>query len=218
MNPDHAQHQVDYPPIIEPYRGPLVPPPLPGRTRVVHLEPPDFAAPFIPPAAARVPPASANKVTFWSWLGLMSSIGVAAFFFLFGNYFRGRYSIDWCPYLGMQNLNIEDAHGELLNFLLLLSACVLISLWSILKCRQAYNPGRVMIVGLLVIAADLLVVLYVARIFITLPNSYCFLSKLCSSAGRTSVRPTVFNIPTHHSSLHHIHFPRQPIGVDQPRV
>ena len=172
MNPDYAPHHADYPPLIEPYRGPLTAPPLPDGTDVVRLYAPDFAASANQPAAAPASSPNANKVTFWSWLGLMGSLAVTAFFFFFGNYFRGEYSIDWCP--GMKGLNIEDAHGELQTFLFLMLLCLLISLWSVAKRGQAYNPSRVLGVGLLVVAFNLLVMLYVAHVLISLPNSYCF--------------------------------------------
>jgi len=163
MNPDPAQHHADYPPIIEQYRGPLVPPPLPGRTRVVHLEPPDFAAPFIPPAAARVPSSNANKVTFWSWLGLMCSLAAITAFFLLGGALPVSYYFR----------SVEYVRSELLNLLLFFIPGLLMSLWGVFKHRQGHNPRRVLVVGLFASAVDLLIIFFLIYTLITMSTTWC---------------------------------------------
>ncbi len=175
MNPNHMLHHAEYPPMIEPYRGPLVAPPLPEQVRAVRLYAPDYAPPNRRTVAVRESSPAASKVTFWSWLGLISSIGVATVFFLFSDYFRGWYPYVWCSYPNMLDLGIQNIHNELLTFLFLLFPCLLISLWSVAKRGQAYNPNRVLGVGLLVIAVDVFTILYIIHAFITLPAALCVL-------------------------------------------
>jgi hypothetical protein len=167
MNPDHAQHHADYPPIIEQYRGPLLQQSPVGRAVPARLEAPAYSP--LPHHTAPVPlPAyapNASKVTFWSWLGLMSSLAIAVSFLWWA-----VASFDFT--FGSPRV----VHDELLVYLAGIVASLMMSGWSVLKRKLAYNPQRVLWVGLLTSAFDLLVIFYIIYILVTLPSFRCMMS------------------------------------------